>query len=75
MVRTHPVTGWKSLYAGGLHCSRVEGVTMAESQELLAKILRLVSDNHDLQVRFRWESSGDIGECNQFSLRKCTCLM
>lgn len=62
MVRTHPVTGWKTLFAGGLHCRRIDGVSEAESQELLTKILRLVSDNHDLQVRFRWNTSGDMGK-------------
>ena len=62
MVRTHPVTGWKTLFAGGLHCRRVDGVVESESQDLLAKILRLVSDNHDLQVRFRWNGSGDMGK-------------
>ncbi|KAI2637990.1 putative alpha-ketoglutarate-dependent sulfonate dioxygenase [Hypomontagnella submonticulosa] len=60
MVRTHPVTGWKTLFAGGLHCRRVNGVTEWESQELLEKILRLVADNHDLQVRIRWNTPCDM---------------
>ncbi|KAI1179928.1 putative alpha-ketoglutarate-dependent sulfonate dioxygenase [Nemania sp. FL0916] len=60
MVRTHPTTGWKSLFAGGLHCRRVNGVTEWESKELLEKILRLVADNHDLQVRIRWNNPGDM---------------
>lgn len=61
MVRTHPVTRWKTLFAGGLHCRRIEDVSETESQDILAKILRLVADNHDLQVRFKWETSGDMG--------------
>lgn len=60
MVRTHPVTRWKTLFAGGIHCRRINGVTESESQEILAKLLRLIADNHDLQVRFRWQSEGDI---------------
>ena len=62
MVRTHPVTGWKALFAGGLFSGQVEGVTETESRELLTKVTRLISDNHDLQCRFRWEGSGDMGE-------------
>ena len=62
MVRTHPVTGLKTLFAGGLHCRRIDGVSETESQEILAKILHLVTDNHDLQVRFRWNTPGDMGE-------------
>ncbi|KAJ2985568.1 hypothetical protein NUW58_g5460 [Xylaria curta] len=60
MVRTHPTTGWKSLFAGGLHCRRVDGVTEWESKELLDKVLRLVADNHDLQVRVRWNTPSDM---------------
>ena len=62
MVRTHPTTGWKALYAGGLHCRRIDEVSETESNEILTKILRLVTDNHDLQVRFRWNNSGDMGK-------------
>jgi hypothetical protein len=62
MVRTHPTTGWKTLFAGGLHCRRVNGVTEWESKELLEKILRLVADNHDLQVRIRWNTPSDFGK-------------
>lgn len=64
MVRTHPVTGWKTLFAGGLHCRRVNDVTDFESEQLLSKIISLVGDNHDLQVRFRWNNPGDVGEYN-----------
>ncbi|KAJ8129388.1 hypothetical protein O1611_g4244 [Lasiodiplodia mahajangana] len=60
MVRTHPTTGWKSLWGGGYHCRRVDGVTDWESKELLEKILRLVADNHDLQVRIKWNGPGDL---------------
>jgi alpha-ketoglutarate-dependent taurine dioxygenase len=60
MVRTHPVTGWKTLFAGGLHCRRVDGVTEIESQHILNKILQLVVENHDLQVRFRWNGPNDM---------------
>ncbi|KNG91429.1 putative alpha-ketoglutarate-dependent sulfonate dioxygenase [Aspergillus nomiae NRRL 13137] len=60
MVRTHPVTGWKTLFAGGLHCRRINDVTDFESEQLLSKIISLVGDNHDLQVRFRWNNPGDV---------------
>lgn len=62
MVRTHPITGWKTVWGFGLHVQHIDDVTEIESQELLSKITRLVSDNHDLQVRFRWSNSGDMGK-------------
>ena len=62
MVRTHPITGWKAVWGFGFHVRHIDDVTEAESQELLSKITRLVSDNHDLQVRLRWNNSGDMGK-------------
>ena len=62
MVRTHPITGWKVVWGFGFHVRHIDDVTEAESQELLAKITGLVSNNHDLQVRFRWSNSGDMGK-------------
>ncbi|KAB2570668.1 Alpha-ketoglutarate-dependent taurine dioxygenase [Lasiodiplodia hormozganensis] len=60
LVRTNPVTGWKALYSGVLFAERIEGVTEIESKQLLEKIQRLITENHDLQIRVRWENPGDI---------------
>ncbi|KAH6686777.1 hypothetical protein F5X68DRAFT_134700 [Plectosphaerella plurivora] len=56
LVRTNPVTGWKSLFgaAGQVHAGWINGVTERESDVLKAYFLQLITDNHDLQVRFRW---------------------
>ena len=61
VVRTHPVTGWKSVYAMGLHCKKINGLSPLESQFLLDRIYSMISENHDLQVRFRWQNPSDIG--------------
>ena len=61
VVRTHPVTGWKSVYAMGTHCKKINGVSQSESQLLLDKILSMITENHDLQLRFRWQNPSDIG--------------
>lgn len=36
MIRTNPVTGWKSLFAAGgqLHAGHIDGVTETESEIL-----------------------------------------
>jgi alpha-ketoglutarate-dependent taurine dioxygenase len=60
VVRTNPVTGWKSVFPIGGHVARVDGVTELESKALLKWFLRLVVDNHDLQVRFKWKNQNDI---------------
>ena len=53
MIRTHPTTDWKALFAGGRHCRRIDGVSDRERQEILTKILRTVAESHDLQGRFK----------------------
>ncbi|KAF4177949.1 hypothetical protein CNMCM8694_007644 [Aspergillus lentulus] len=61
VVRTHPLTGWKSIFAYGVNCLSIDGVTDMESAQILEKFGRLILDNQDTQVRFRWEGTGDFG--------------
>lgn len=51
---------WKSIFALGHHVSHINDLTTIESDALLAWFLRLVVDNHDLQVRHRWENVNDL---------------
>jgi alpha-ketoglutarate-dependent taurine dioxygenase len=60
VIRTNPVTGWKSIFALGHHVQRINGLTELESDALLKWFLRLVVDNHDLQVRHRWQNANDL---------------
>lgn len=54
VIRTNPVTGKNSVYAIGLHCDHINDVTKAESDYLKKMLLDQITQNHDLQVRFRW---------------------
>lgn len=75
MVRTNPVTGWKSLFGAAhqVEAGWINDVTERESEilkayceptlrttylgtdiETLALVLQIITENHDLQVRFRW---------------------
>ena len=60
VIRTNPVTGWKSVYAVGHHAKRINEVSEAESEHLLQWFLQLIVENHDLQVRFRWANKNDL---------------
>lgn len=81
MVRTNPVTGWKSLFGAGhqVHAGWIDNVTETESEIIKAyclfsltlpheytaistnkntsPVLKLITENHDLQVRFRWNQN------------------
>ncbi|KAH8912692.1 taurine catabolism dioxygenase [Coniochaeta sp. PMI_546] len=60
VVRTNPVTGWKSIFPVGGHVKHINGLTSEESTKLLTWFLDLVYRNHDLQVRLKWKSPNDI---------------
>jgi alpha-ketoglutarate-dependent taurine dioxygenase len=62
VVRTNPVTGWKSIFPVGGHVKHINGVTDEENKKLLDWFLDLVYRNHDLQVRFKWLNPNDIGK-------------
>lgn len=47
LVRTHPVTGRKALYMGGIVPWRIEGLSVAESEPLMRDLIR-----HALEPRF-----------------------
>lgn len=59
VVRTNPVTGWKSLYgaAGQVREGYIDDVTPRESELLKDYFLSVIANNHDLQVRFRWNKN------------------
>lgn len=62
VVRTNPVSGWKSIFPIGGHMGHINDLTEGESSALLKWFKRLLVDNHDLQVRFKWKNPNDIGE-------------
>lgn len=62
VVRTNPVTGWKSIFAIGGFPKFINELTPSESDELLARFKSIVIENHDLQVRYKWRNKNDLGK-------------
>ncbi|KAF9891574.1 hypothetical protein FE257_003585 [Aspergillus nanangensis] len=60
MVRTNPVTGWKSLYGIGHHFIRTNEFTVPESARVHDWLLQMVVENDDCQLRHRWHNRNDI---------------
>ncbi|EJD46694.1 taurine catabolism dioxygenase [Auricularia subglabra TFB-10046 SS5] len=54
VVRTHPVTGYRTLFVNKTFTTRIAELTPAESDATIDFLTRHVSENHDLQVRYRW---------------------
>ncbi|ANB14238.1 Jlp1p [Sugiyamaella lignohabitans] len=54
LIRTNPVTGWKSIFALGHHFTSINGLTDDESLLIKEYINELLYGSHDIQVRFKW---------------------
>jgi alpha-ketoglutarate-dependent taurine dioxygenase len=54
VIRTHPTTGWKSLFVNRTFTTRIVELGPEESSTLLDYLFRHIAENHDLQVRYRW---------------------
>jgi alpha-ketoglutarate-dependent taurine dioxygenase len=70
VIRTNPVTGWKTLFAVGNHIQRINGLEKEESDGILQWFTRLITENHDLQVRYRWQNRSDVGKSRSCTLRQ-----
>lgn len=57
IVRTNPVTGWKSVFAIGNHFTSFNGLTEYESALLKDYLNETLYGNNDLQVRFKWNKN------------------
>lgn len=55
LVRTHPVTGWKSLFVNRSHTLRIVGLEPDESRLILEYLFGIFEKNLDIQVRFKWQ--------------------
>ncbi|KAJ1568490.1 hypothetical protein HK405_001394 [Cladochytrium tenue] len=57
VVRTNPVTGWKSVFVNKVFTKHINELGPDESDVILQLLNRFAIENHDLQVRFRWEKN------------------
>ncbi|KAF9279195.1 hypothetical protein BGZ74_002922 [Mortierella antarctica] len=55
VVRTNPVTGWKSIFTNSVFTREIDNVTPQESKWILDYLNDVISKRLDYQVRFRWE--------------------
>ena len=56
VVRTHPVTGRKSIYVNAIFTSHIEGLPSEESEDLLCHLYGQ-ADIPEYQCRFRWQKN------------------
>ena len=57
IVRTNPVSGWKSIYSIGEHFTSFNELTERESSLLKGYLTELLLSSHDIQARFKWNKN------------------
>ncbi|KAM0752382.1 taurine catabolism dioxygenase [Meredithblackwellia eburnea MCA 4105] len=57
VVRTNPVTGWKGLFINKGFTKSIVELSKDESDKTLEYLFTHIAENHDLQVRFKWNKN------------------
>ena len=61
MVRSHPVTGRKTLFVNQVFTTRILGIGEAESAELLSRLFEATREGSKLRLRKRYFERGQVG--------------
>lgn len=56
IIRTHPATGRKSIYAGLAHCARIRGMTKEESKVIL-EFINQFATRPEYVTRLQWQQN------------------
>ncbi|KAI1319091.1 hypothetical protein EDD11_004980 [Mortierella claussenii] len=57
VIRTNPVTGWKSVYTNPVFTREINGILPSESKWILEYLNDLVAKKLQYQIRFHWEKN------------------
>lgn len=59
LIRTNPVTGWKSIFFNPGFVTKIVGVPKTESDHIISFLNEIVATSPELHVRFQW-NEGDV---------------
>ncbi|KAI4134111.1 MAG: hypothetical protein LQ347_001790 [Umbilicaria vellea] len=57
LIRTHPVTGWKSLFFNPGFVTKIVGIPKAESDTIIRYLNEVIATTQELHVRFQWQKN------------------
>lgn len=57
LIRTHPVTGWKSLFFNPGFVTKIVGVPKAESDAIIRFLCEIIATTQEAHVRFQWQKN------------------
>jgi len=59
LIRTNPVTGWKSIFFNPGFVTKIVGVPKTESDHIIGLLNEIVATSPEIHVRFQW-NVGDV---------------
>ncbi|KAF2083501.1 TauD-domain-containing protein [Saccharata proteae CBS 121410] len=54
LIRTHPVTGWKSLFFNPGFVTKIVGIPKTESDHIISYLNEIIATTNEAHVRFQW---------------------
>ncbi|KAI4282818.1 MAG: hypothetical protein L6R38_002666 [Xanthoria sp. 2 TBL-2021] len=57
LIRTHPVTGWKSLFFNPGFVTGIVGIPKSESNAIIGYLNELISTTQEIHVRYQWQKN------------------
>lgn len=57
LIRTHPVTGWKSVFFNPGFVTDIVGIPKAEADAIIHYLNELISTTQEISVRFQWQKN------------------
>ena len=57
LIRTHPVTGWKSLFFNPGFVTGIVGIPKLESDIIIQYLNEITATTQELHVRFQWQEN------------------
>lgn len=75
VIRTHPLTGYKTLFVNKGFTTRIVELAPEESATLLDYLFRHIAENHDIQVRYHWGKDDVAIWDNRCTFHTATCAL
>ena len=69
LIRTHPVTGWKSLFFNPGFVTSIAGIPKTESDHIISYLNEVITTTQELHVRFQWQKNDVAFWDNRISVR------
>ena len=57
LIRTHPVTGWKSVFFNPGFVVGIVGIPKAEADTIIHYLNELITTTQEIHVRFQWQKN------------------